>query len=1116
MYPYMLIKKQDRIMHEKTISQNEVTRLSGVLRNQQKIIDAINKNIKLIQNCLNKIDKNNPTDEEEIKCIAFSNLIKKFSSYLIKISKKKFEVDSYSSKEFNSLPKYIKYANELSIGLEILYNNNLLSSYSVLLIENSPYAIQLSKGLVLLKQANLSNKTNHASLLKYAQYADLVAEGLQILQSINLLENEYKHILTCHPSHANEIAKAMKTLREKNLFQMKYLNYLNKPQVAKYADVFAKGLHLLKQSKILTDNNLIILSKHSEYSIKLATALRILNENKIDVTGSISEIVFNHPLYSDKTSTIISLLNTSGLQATDYINHLKKIINNPYKANIKNNLDNIPKALDKLSKKNNELITAENVELFFLTPHFAKALSEGIVALYDSRILTKENKQKFIDHVVRGSWLTDAERISAGLHITSEEGILTESVFHLLINNSEYIFNFANGLCYLNRAELFNSTNIQRLHNQEIVHRANICTGFIRLGKAKILSEEYFNDLMNYPNIASNLSIGIRALHFSNLLDKQNKYELIKTLQDSNWLVISSIGKSLEELNNYQLLTLKNLKLVFSMRKECKKISDGIIFLHDCYLLNDENRKKFVDFGMNAGEFSSITNSLETLRDANLLTQDNFNLITDQNSLIIFQLSETLVLLNKSKLSVKFYVEKIISSKNIDALIESMKTLFSKNILKNETLDLLIQKISNVIKNDVVVCLNILSFHKILNESNFFKLMHGNTVHKFMKACCCLSSYKRYNGKNLQLILDHPYKMKEIALTLNALYRSYLLTDNNNISFIAAVRSEGHVCEGIQLLNKNSILNQDTFKYLVKNPDHANKLARGFVVLSKFGHLTAENKKILENQAARSHELALGITTLKSKNFIPPNELKKFSKKLIEQPGLGNGLNILSKNDLLTHDNLNFLVKKKFIDCYAIVARTMVLLKGANKLNEINKQKLTNHPHHALLLAKKEGVDFTKQITIYNQLLDIQKTCRILGEGMRDDTHMFSRFDPSLLAKIAFLSSEGDIDKRTAIITGHEFLKKPAANYRRRMLIISFGLIGAFVFGYGGSLLPIKPGPSTKSFQSLEYAAFILFCSFIGLIVGIYSGEQYHISIKAHEEKENQIASLQNSQMQIK
>lgn len=1150
-------------MYREIMDSNEVNRLSASLRHAEEMLRhteglikhtelfvAIKKYQDLADRCLNRVEENNLSNDDNTVFLYFAKLFNKFYHELVEILPETVKVDNNFSEWLNSLPDHIQHADKLSKGFEILFNEELLLSGNLLLIEKPQYAIELSKGLTLLKQAKLLNEPNQEILSKYAPYADQIAQGfkyldesglltdlykntllnediiksaghfaqgLSILKSINLLEEDYKQILKRDSRYATKIATALKTLQKAELLDKKYHLYLNEPQVAKYADAFAEGLHILNQRKILTHSNLKVLFNEAKYSVELATALSVLHEGQIELTDTIYEIIFNNPAYSDKTSAIISLLNKSGFLTTDYINRVKAILTGSYTPRVPENLNKIVQAINKLYGTDIKLATAENMELFFSNPYFANVLSQGIAALHVSGILTKENKKKFVEEVLRCSWEEDGKRISDGLMKVSQAGILTEDVFNLLTDNTRYIFNFSYGLDHLNRVGLFNAENLKWLQEQEITHRVNICFGFIKLGDAGILHEEHFNDLMTHPNIASNLSKGLKTLHLANRLNGENKQALIDTLNHSNWLIIDSISESLEGLCNHRILTQANLDLILSRRQSCEKTSEGLILLSKNHLLDDEHRKKFVAFGVNVEDFSSITSSLQVLSDANLLTEKHFNFLIKNNSSIVFKLSEALVLLDKAKLPIRPNMEKIIKSGQVNVVVDSMKALSSNNILETSTLDALFQKTGKIIKHDNVNgCLTVFSKAGILDKSNFFKLMHGDTAKNFSTACH-LNLSITISGKNSQLILDHPWKMKEISLALKALDESNLLADNaNNTSFIEAVRSGSDLSKGIQLLQENKLLNQSNFDFLVQNPDHANRLARSFVELSKFGHLTAENKQILTNQAHRSDELALGITTIKSKNFISQDEAEILLIKLIQWPGLGHGLHILSKNNMFTRDHLNFLVQARFSDCYASVARTMTVLDKSNKLDEANKFRLLEYPRHSLLLAKEEGTGFTRKSVVDNQLLDIQKKCRVLGEGRRDSKHIFFDFDPSVLVNIAFLSSTGAIDQRTAIITGNELLKKPVANYRRRVLIVSFGMLSALFSGYGGFLVSAELHLASSAFQSiLEQAAIILSFSFIGLVIGVYAGVKLHNYIEDNEENQPMRAKTSEARMSI-
>ena len=323
--------------------------------------------------------------------------------------------------------------------------------------------------------------------------------------------------------------------------------------------------------------------------------------------------------------------------------------------------------------------------------------------------------------------------------------------------------------------------------------------------------------------------------------------------------------------------------------------------------------------------------------------------------------------------------------------------------------------------------------------------------------------------------------IKFITLSVKLLFESDILDHEinkqcllDNIQYLKPITS------GVIILFKNHCLSQSNFDLLVRCPKFSDNFAQCIGMLSKAGCFLPDP--------------IINILLLY------PSSLKYLSISL----------QTLSEHHMLTQNNVNFLLRKEFRTCFPSVARTMVLLDTAGVLNESNKDRLLKYPHHALLLAKELAVDWRRDNAIDKQLFNLNEKCRVLGEGRRDNNHVFSKFDPSVLSTIAFLSTEGNIDEKTALVTGVQMLEKPkatnTANYKRRFCMIASGMCCAIASSVAVFQIPQELYTSGNYVdQSLERSALLLSFFFMGMVLGIYAGVLFYNRVcKYHpEEKVN-------------
>ena len=119
----------------------------------------------------------------------------------------------------------------------------------------------------------------------------------------------------------------------------------------------------------------------------------------------------------------------------------------------------------------------------------------------------------------------------------------------------------------------------------------------------------------------------------------------------------------------------------------------------------------------------------------------------------------------------------------------------------------------------------------------------------------------------------------------------------------------------------------------------------------------------------------------------------------------------------------------------------MILLNNNKQLTSDRLAEIVQRPHHGLLLALQHGEEFSRREPVDNDVANLRQTLRILGQGRRQDTLVFRRIEPAILAKIGFFATcsaeyEDGIDEKTAAIIAPTFLAKPVVAVSQKCSIL--------------------------------------------------------------------------------
>ena len=197
------------------------------------------------------------------------------------------------------------------------------------------------------------------------------------------------------------------------------------------------------------------------------------------------------------------------------------------------------------------------------------------------------------------------------------------------------------------------------------------------------------------------------------------------------------------------------------------------------------------------------------------------------------------------------------------------------------------------------------------------------------------------------------------------------------------------------------ILTQTNFDALINQAAHAADLAGSFGWLQGAGILTQANFDALINQTAHARALARGFVRLQQANILTPENRQALIQVALNGHGHAMG----------------------------VAARSMILLNNNDQLTPDRLAKMVRKPRHEFVLALQDGEGFSRKDPVDNDVANLRKTLRVLGEGSRQDTP-FAKMEPAILGKIGFFATcstkhKNGIDRKTAAIMSRTLLDKP-------------------------------------------------------------------------------------------
>ncbi len=220
----------------------------------------------------------------------------------------------------------------------------------------------------------------------------------------------------------------------------------------------------------------------------------------------------------------------------------------------------------------------------------------------------------------------DKERMLRSLTVLREKQLFTEEIFKIIHDNGKFAIDIINAYITLNSANMLKDpenlriiiSSFKYMDEQNIF---NVLQGMRELSRVNVL-QKYFLPLLMHAKHAIQLAEGIEALTKAKINSEENVSTIIKNAEHSNFLAWGMAALEEKGINSEE-----NRSMLIAKPFESFSLAKAYCTLHS----NDEKQnlltqKNRLILSKNS-EIFYIQHMLESLKNSNILTQPNFNLL---------------------------------------------------------------------------------------------------------------------------------------------------------------------------------------------------------------------------------------------------------------------------------------------------------------------------------------------------------------------------------------------------------------------------------------------------------------------------------------------------------